>query len=234
MACAVGLEHANHLVGLNDIADAYDLAAQPRRIGQRTEHVEHGRNADLGAHRRGKPHRGVERASERETHACFAHTASHAFGRNVVGDADRCEEVERTRSARCFAVAVLAHHGARAGGDEARHGRDIERSLLTRRGTTRADDVDRTVDQRPDVERRGRVVHGPHHARHLLDRLAFHAQRDDEGRDLRRGRLPLEDLRHGDAGHLDRQRAALREGSQDTGPPTDRVDAHVSILPKIS
>ena len=130
----------------------------------------------------------------------------------VEPDAERLEHVGRAGLRGGRAVAVLDHARAGAGGDDRRHGGDVDRH---RPVTARADDVEQPAGHRDRV---GRGEHRRGDAGDLLDRLALGAQRHDEAGELDGGRRAGEDLVHGPSRLLGRQVATGDQRGEDVGP----------------
>ena len=134
--------------------------------------------------------------------------AATPVGAELDGDAERFEQVGGAAGRRRGPVAVLAHPTTGARDDQGGDGADVDRVGPVATG---ADDV----DHRPagvDLDPGGGVEHGVDHPAQLDDGLALHPQGDDERGDLGRAGRSLEDLRHGDAGGVGVEVAALHAG----------------------
>ena len=192
---------------------------------QRPEDVEHRRDTEFGAHRTHVPHRWMKGAGERKTDTVFGNLGFELLRRDLDVDTDRLEEVEASRRRRSLPVAVLAHRGARAGGDERCHGRDVECVGAPTRGASDADDVDRGVGH---VERLSRCDHRSLQPGELLDRFTLEPETDDEGSLLRIGGMAGEDLAQ-DGGALGcAQVGSGGETAEDAAPAAVFIETHAS------
>ena len=148
----------------------------------------------------------------------LAHARRHRVRIEIDRDPQGFEQVEAARGRRRLPVAMLAHHRPRAGGDEAGHGRDVERSDPARRCAPHADDVDRLGGE---LEGFGSIDHGADQAGQLVDALALEAQGDDEGRDLGIGRLTGEDGAERRSSSFAAEIRAVGEGAENRRPPLE-------------
>jgi hypothetical protein len=96
-------------------------------------------------------------------------------------DAERFENVGAAAAAKVRAIAVFGDLAARAGGDKSGDGRDVKRAHAVTAGAARVDDI-----RRADTHRRCCSTRGAHESRDFRQRLALHAQRDQQCPDLRR------------------------------------------------
>ena len=184
-------EHLSHLFAESSVGNSDDLAGDASGVGERTESVEDGGDAELGSHRANVTHGRVICAGKREPDPGFSDYFFEPFGCHIEVDAERFKQVEAARGGRSLAVAVLADDRTCACGDEARHRRHVERCLAAARRTAHADDIDGFGR---NVQRRGRLTHRPHHAAELRHSFALLAQRSDVARDLCVGRATLQDV----------------------------------------
>ena len=106
---------------------------------------------------------------------------------------ERLEKIKGSGGRRGLAIAMLDHPGPRAGRNETRHRRDIERVESPRGRTTCAHDVDWVRTNR-QLDGRSAFHHGPDQTSDLGDGLALHPQRHDEGGDLGVGCGSAQDL----------------------------------------
>ena len=131
--------------------------------------------------------------------------ARDGLGREVDPHAERLEHVGRARQPGRRAVAVLGDRAAGAGGDQRRGRRDVER----RPPAAGARGVEQVVaaGRRP-ASASARIV--ARQAGELVDRLALRAQRDQQGGDLRLGRVAGHDLGEHRGGLLGASRSLAR------------------------
>ena len=178
------------------IEDADHLAADTRRIGERAEDVEDGADAELAARASDVPQRRLERGRVEKHEARRAEAGRERRDGKLEPDAERLEDVGPADRAGDRPVPVLGDGDAGAGDDEARGGRHVQGARAV---AARAAGIHRL---RGHVGKPDRVrPHGARRTDELVDRLALHAERDEERPDLRRGRVPAEDALHC-RGHL--------------------------------
>ena len=175
------------------------------RVAQRSEEVEDGRDAELGAHRPGVPEAGVEERREREGDAGLLENLRDALRGDREVDAQRGQHIRGPRGGAGRLVAVLDDPSTRRRGDDRRHRRDVDRAESIASG---ADDVQRhRIDIQGERVREHRVAE----ADDLIDRLALGPQRDQERTELSGGRPPRHDLLHRPGGLGDREVGARQE-----------------------
>src|SRR5207253_8732160 len=104
------------------------LAAHPTGIRQRTQDIEDGADAELPPSRTRMAHRRMEGRREAEAHPRSLDAAPDAAGIERDVDSERLEHIGAPTPARGGPVSVLRHRDARAGRDERRRRRDIERA----------------------------------------------------------------------------------------------------------
>ena len=148
---------------------------------------------------------------EHEAEARAVDAARDGVGREVDAGAERLEHVGRAAQAGRRAVAVLGQRAARAGGDQRRGRRDVERRLAAA-GPGGVDEVV-AVDRDGRRER----AHRAREAGELVDRLALRAQRDEEARDLDLRGVAAHDLAEHRAGLLARAGRGRRRARRSRG-----------------
>ena len=182
---------------------AEELARHAGRVRERPEQVEQRARAELDAHRRDVAHRGVVRLREHEAQPRLGEAALEPRRIETDLHAERGQHVGRAGARGGGAVAVLGDRHAAAGDDDRGERRDVVASPNGRRRCRRC-------RWRPAGARH--PGHAPAHRRDraddLVERLAAHAQRHQEGAALRRRDLAREQVVEGGAGLLARQRGA--------------------------
>lgn len=206
---------------LGQVGERASDQTRPRtgRIGQRAKQIEHRRDADLAAHRRGVAIRRMKMRREAESDPHLGEAAYHLLGPQVDAHTQLLERVGSAGQRGCRAVAVL-DHGHPAG----RHHDGGHRRQIHRVGpvAARTDDVDGI---RADLRtlgipgKRDRVrQHGVGQLADLVGGRALHPHRHPEGRDLCRGGRPRHDLVHGPGRLPRRQVTAVGQLPQYPGP----------------
>ena len=100
-------ERRRHALGDARVSNTEHLRARPGRVGERTEDVKDGANADLAAERRRKLHRRMVGRREHETEAGLLQTLRHRRRRQFDRRAERVEHVGAAALPGHTAVAVL-------------------------------------------------------------------------------------------------------------------------------
>ena len=214
-------EHGGEDRRQGGVVDADDLVARAGGVGQRAEQVEDGADADLAPRTDGELHRLVEHRRVEEADPGLAQAALDHVRPGLDVHAELLEHVRRAAVRADGAVAVLGDRRARAGGDERRRGRDVERVPRIAAG---AAGVEHDLGAGLDAARLR--AHDAGAAGDLLRRLALHAQRDDERRDLRRRRLAAHHLVH-------RLRALFGRQVPPLGQAADRLFNHRRVFSSI-
>ena len=132
----------------------------------------------------------MEGRREAEAHPRSLDAAPDAAGIERDVDSERLEHIGAPTPARGGPVSVLRHRDARAGRDERRRRRDVERAGSVAAGPA---GVDRS---RREVERCRVRPHRVDESGHLLDRLPLCPERDQQPGELARGRLARHHLVH--------------------------------------
>ena len=101
-------KHLSHLFAQSGIGNSNDLAGDTSGVGERTERVEDGGDAELRSHRTDVAHRRVIGAGKRKPDPGFSDNFFEPFGRHIEVDSERFKQVEAARGGGCFPVAVLA------------------------------------------------------------------------------------------------------------------------------
>ena len=91
---ARGPEDLDHPVGQRRVGGADELATDPARMGQRTQHVEHGGDAEAGPYRSGETHGRMEGPGEGETQSVLGDLGGQGLGGDVEVDTEMVEQVE--------------------------------------------------------------------------------------------------------------------------------------------
>ncbi len=211
-------EHGGEDRRQGGIVHADELVARAGGVGQRAEQVEDGADADLAPRADGELHRLVEHRRVEESDPGFAQAALDHAGPGLDVHAELPEHVRRAAVRADGAVAVLGHGRARAGGDERGGGGDVERVPRIAAGAAGVEH-----DLRAGLDAPRLLAHDPGAAGDLLRRLALHAQRDDERRDLRRRRLAAHHLVH-------RLRALFGGQVPPLAQPADRLFNHRRVF----
>jgi hypothetical protein len=145
---------------------------------------------ELTARPRDVAHGGMKDLREQKAHADLFQTGRHLLRREIDAHAERFQYVGAADRTRHRPIAVLGNGQPRSRGDEGGGGRDVERVAHVAAGAAGIDDV--------ALCRHARGI-APHRARRagdLLDPLALHPERDQQGADLCRRRISAHDLAH--------------------------------------
>jgi hypothetical protein len=167
-----------------------------------------------------RPHRPVVARREHEADADLVDAGGDLLGGQVEAHAGLLEQVGTARAARDRAVAVLGDPTAGGRNNHRAGGGDVERADAITAGANDIDQV-RMVDR--DVGRE--LAHHRGGRGDLLDRLALHAQADQEAADLCRGGIAAHDQAH-HGGHLAGVEVAPLGDGADRGG-----HVHGSLLP---
>ena len=178
-----------HQVG---VENAHDLVARARGIGQGTEDVEDGANAQLAPHRRRMLHRAVVGGREHEADTDLVDALGHLARVQSEVRTERLENVGAARLARHRPVAVLGDLGAGGRGNKRRRGRDVEgvRAVSARPAGIQQVRVVR------DLHLGGELAHDLRRGGDLPDGLLLDPQSDDDRSDERGRYLAAHDLPH--------------------------------------
>jgi hypothetical protein len=171
--------------------DADHLRPRAGGIRQGAEDVEDGPRGELTSHGGGMAHGRVMGRSEEEAEAELVDRALDPLDRELEIEAERLEDVRRSRRGRHRPVAVLRHSRAGRGGHERRRRRDVERPRPVAAGAGGIDEVLAAGSHGEHVR--------PHRlgaAGDLVRGLALQAQGYEEAADLRRRRLAAHHLFH--------------------------------------
>ena len=167
--------------------------SRPGRVRQRPEDVEDRANADLAPGRPDEAHRRVKGRRVHEADADLVDTARHRSGVSSIATPSPSSTSAEPHFEVIARLPCLATRTPAAGDDERRGGRDVERAGRVAAG---AAGIDERAD-RPAIELdpQGVLPHRPGEAGDLLDCLAPHSQRGDQGADLGTGGAAGHDLR---------------------------------------
>src|SRR5690348_15495663 len=163
------------------MGDAEHLIARAGRVGERPQDVEDGTDADLAARGADVTHGGVVGGSKHEAEADALDAGRDVLRPQLQLNAERLQHVRAAALAGGGAIAMLGDGLAERGGDEAGGGGDVEGAGGVTAGATGIYRVD--VGGERDVDRL--LPHDAGKTRHLIHRLAFQAQRREEGAKLR-------------------------------------------------
>ena len=212
---ALAAEIAEHMGEWLDPAlgeHADKLAARARGIGERPQQVEDRARAELDPRAGDMAHRAVMPGRHEEADAGLLQRLRNERHVAVDIDAERRQHVGGAGLRGQRPVAVLDHGHACAGQQQRGGGGDVERALVV---AARAGGVDR-IGRRFDPQHL--LAHDPRRAGDLVDGLAAHAQRHQEGARLGgRGVSRHQDLESGLGLRLPKLRAvrhARQDGSQ--------------------
>ena len=170
--------------------DAHRVCFGPRGVGQRPEEVEHGRHAEFLAYGTGVTESGVEGRREDERDAGPLQRVGDRGRIQGQLHAERSQHIRGSGGRARGAVAVLDDGDAGGSGHDGRHRRDVHGSEAVAAGT---DDVEHLGTHR---QRYRSLEDGVTESDDLVDRLPLRAERDQEGADLTRRRLPRHDASH--------------------------------------
>ncbi len=186
---------------------AHYLPGSPRRICQRSKQVEHGAHPQLATHPLHLLHRRMQVRRIKKADSNFAQTLRRPLRRELDVDAQSLHHIRRAALRTDAAVPVLGHANARsrchqrsrrgyvespAGIAAGAAGVDKRRSIegFIEQSITSSPAHRKGIGRRPlDRQRRRRRPDRLGESHNLLDGFALHAQRDQQGRDLRVGAL---------------------------------------------
>ena len=209
------VEDAGHHRPELRVADAKRLAAHPGGVGQRTDHVEDGPDAELPPGRGGVAHRRVVGGGEHEADPRLLDAAAHPRRGQGDGHPERLEDVGASAAAGGGAVAVLGHRHPSTGHHQGGGGGDVEGTAAVATGAAGVDGVD------PQVNVDSVFAHRHDHAGELVDGLPAGPQRDQDAADLGRGGDALHDPIHHRARGGGVEVVAAEQGFQRV--PEDRI-----------
>ena len=215
-------EHAGHALGHAQVGHADQVALDPAGVGERTEDVEGGGDAEVAPGRAGVAHGRVVAGREAEPDARLGHARRHA-GRGRARWRRRAPRAGRRRRRPTTPPGCRACTPGRPA--PATTSAEMVLTLIV---WARSPPVPTTSITGPLVSMSTRVDASSMASTippSSVDGLALHAQGDDEGGDLGGAGRAVEDLRHGDPGRVGVEVAALHEGAEDDRPPSVRGEA---------
>ena len=176
--------------------NADNLRGGASGIGERSEKIENGTNAQSAAGGHGVFHGGVNGGREKKADADLFDGLADALGRLVDDHAELFEHVGCAGAGTCGAIAVFGDAHARAGYDESGGGGNVEGVAGVAAGAAGVDEgfVGVGVAVREDLN--GVAAHGGGEADEFVDGFTFHAERDEERGDERVIGVAGEDLLH--------------------------------------
>ncbi len=162
----------------------------------------------------------MEAGGEAEPHPDLVDAPGHP-GRPEVGDhTQRLQHVGRAHGRGRGPPTVLAHLGPGGCHHQGGDGGDIDTAQAVASGATGVDDL----EPGRQVEGEGVGQHGPNEAGQLLHRLALGPERGDQGGDLGRRGLTVQDLAHHRLGPGRGERLPGQQGGQHSGPGAQRLE----------
>ena len=182
--------------GQPGVEDTEDLDVGPGRVGQRSEDIEDGPDADLAPRADGIFHRAMQGGGKEKANADLANALADLFRSQVEGDTRGLKDIGAAAFARYGPVPVFGDDAAGAGDHEGRGGRDVEGAGGVTAGAAGIDDDTPTAYVHPGLDAGSLFPHHPDRAGNLGDRLTFDPQCSDEGPDLGGRGLTAHDRLH--------------------------------------
>jgi len=171
-------------------------------IGERPQQIKNRAQAQFASGGLYILHCGVHRRSKKKRNSDFLQTGSDPIGRQADVDAQRFHYVSRTAFGSHAAVSVLGHAHARARDHKSSSGRNIEGAAgvaasaasIHQGIASGAADVYRMI--RTQAQWNCSCADGLRETNDLLNRLALHMERDQQGCNLGIGALAGQNLGH--------------------------------------
>jgi hypothetical protein len=174
--------------------DSHDLCGGSGGVGEGTEEVEDGADAEGPANGHDGLHGLVQTGGVEEGKAMVAEGGGGFYGGDVDGDAEGFEDVGGAAAGGDGAVAVLGDGGSRGGGYESGGGGDVEGVTAVSAGAAGVDEEGLLCGREGDGSDDG--AHGIDEACDLGGGLATCSEGTEEGGDLDVGKLAGEDRLH--------------------------------------
>lgn len=189
-------ESAREKFGVMRRRDADNLRGGSGGIGERTEKIENGANAESAARGNRMLHRRMNRGREKKTDADLFDGLANALGRLVDDDAELFEHVSGAGARARGAIAVFGDAHACSRDDESSGGGNVERVAAVAAGAARVDEHFVGVGVAVGENFHGVSAHGGGEADEFVDGFTLHAKSDEERRDERVVGVAGEDLLH--------------------------------------
>ena len=199
------------------VVDAHELHGGQGGVGERTEEIEDGADAEGATHRHRVTNARVVLGRKEKADACLLEATARDLGWGVDAHPELLEDVGRAALARDAPVAVLGDGHAAGRGDEGGGGGQVEGVGPVAAGAAAVGD-----GKPAGVEvQRGRA-HGFGRARHLVRGLALGLEPDEQGRELHLAHLAGHDGAEDGARTLAGEIFAAAEGLEGVG----EIQAH--------